>query len=127
VRNMGRIIKPNFVHEDDRGILREITRGHQWRQLNEYERKKGSIVGNHYHKTFEEFFFIIKGACTVKIVHMDTKKEEEFKANEGDAFRIFQMEAHTIKFDEDTIFITLLSENFDSNSPDLHPFEIKMD
>ncbi len=124
---MSRIIKPNFVHQDERGVLREVTRGNQWKQLNEYERKKGSIVGNHYHNNFEEFFYIIKGKAKVKIVNVETKKEESFIAAGGDAFRVAKKESHTLMFLEDTTFITLLSENFDSSSPDMHEFRLEIE
>ncbi len=117
---MNRIIKPNFEHRDERGTLREVTRGHQWQQLNEYERKKGCVVGNHYHKELEEFFFIIRGKAKVKIYHVDTKKTEEFLANSGDAFIVSTHEVHALEFLEDTIFITLLSKNFDEQNPDIY-------
>lgn len=117
---MSRIIKPNFEHKDERGTLREITRGQKWHQLNEYERKKGSIAGNHYHKTFDEFFFIIRGRVDVKICDITTNKTEEFVAKAGDAFVVNKNEVHAFKFMEDTIFITLLSENFDESNPDIY-------
>lgn len=117
---MSRIIKPNFEHKDERGTLREIIRGHHWWQLNEYERKKGTIAGNHYHKKINEFFFIIKGKVKVNIFNVETEKSEEFIANTGNAFTVFKNEAHALKFIEDTIFITLLSENFDESNPDIY-------
>ncbi len=121
---MERIIKPNFVHEDERGVLREITRGRHWRQLNEYERKKGCVVGNHYHKGFEEFFYIIKGKASVKIKNVQSGEEEAFTVQAGDAFFVKKLEAHALRFEEDTIFITLLSENFDRESKDIFPFDV---
>ncbi|HLC46478.1 MAG TPA: cupin domain-containing protein [Candidatus Nanoarchaeia archaeon] len=121
---MSRLLKPNFEHKDERGLLREVARSQNWRQLNQYERKKGSIVGNHYHKSFEEFFFIIKGSAMVKILIRDTSKTEEFTVKSGDAFIITPGEVHAMKFLEDTTFITLLSHDFDMGNPDIHPQKI---
>lgn len=117
---MSRIIKPNFEHKDERGTLREITRGHKWQQLNEYERKKGSIAGNHYHKEMEEFFFIITGRAEVRILNVENNKSEDFIVKAGDAFIVSKNEAHTLKFIDDTTFITLLSKNFDDQNKDMH-------
>ena len=118
--HMSRIIKPNFEHKDQRGVLREVVRGKQWKQLNEYERKKGSIVGNHYHKKLEEFFYIIRGKAQVRIENITTGKTEDFIVSAGEAFNVSINEVHALKFLEGTIFIPILSKDFDENNPDIY-------
>ena len=120
---MSRIIKPNFEFKDERGILRELTRG-SWEQLNEYERKKGSIAGNHFHKLLKEFFYVVKGSVLVKLKNVDSGRVEEFTAKAGDAFVVYPFESHSLKFNEDTTFITLLSRTFDSSNPDVYEHKL---
>lgn len=118
-----RIIKPNFEFKDNRGLLREIARDDSWRQLNFYERKKGAVSGSHYHKMMEEFFYVIEGEMKVEVVNVKTNKKEEFKVKAGEAFKIFPYESHKIVFIKDTKFVTLLSQNFDSSSPDVYEYK----
>lgn len=120
---MTRIIKPNFEFKDERGVLRELTRG-SWEQLNEYERKKGSIAGNHYHKLMKEFFYIVDGEVLVKLRNVDTGRGEEFVAKKGDSFVVHPYETHALKFSKDSVFITLLSKTFDSSNPDIYEHKL---
>lgn len=119
-----RIIKPNFEFKDERGLIREVARDDIWRQFNFYERKRGSSSGNHYHKMMEEFFYVIEGEINVKILNVKTNKKEEFTVKTGEAFKILPYEAHKIIFNADTKFITLLSQNFDSSSPDIYDYKL---
>ena len=121
---MTRIIKPNFEYRDDRGVLREILRNNTWQQLNEYERKKKSIAGNHYHKDMSEFFYVVSGSMDVILYNVKTKVRTEFAAKKGDAFTVEPFEVHTLVFTEDSVFITLLTHTFDSSNPDLYHYEL---
>jgi quercetin dioxygenase-like cupin family protein len=121
---MSRIIKTNFELRDERGTLREIARGGPWAQMNEYERKKGSVVGNHYHKVLSEFFYVVSGSMKVVLYNINTKERAEFIAKKGDAFEVHRFEVHAMQFIEDSTFVTLLDHTFDSSNPDIYKYEL---
>lgn len=114
-----RIIKPSFESIDERGSLREIVSFGEWRTVNLSTRKKGSILGNHYHKHINELIFIISGEVEVKIENISTSAVETFRVKQNEGFLVHPFEKHTITALEDVIFVNLLSEKFDSSSPDL--------
>lgn len=116
---MSRIFKPAFESKDERGTFKEIISGGIWQNVNYSNRKKGSILGNHYHKIMKELIFVFSGLMHVKIENLKNSKIEEFdvKANEG--FIIHPYEKHTLEVIEDVSFIALLSEKFDNKNPDI--------
>lgn len=120
---MNRIIKPGFEHKDERGIFQEVAKG-SWKAMNYAERKKGSIIGNHYHKHIAETAFLVRGAAHVKIVNVKTGKEEEFGIQKGGCFRIEPFEAHALLITEDAVLVMLLSEEFDPDNKDLFAYEV---
>lgn len=122
---MSRLIKPVFEYEDERGVLREITRDPVWRQLNQQDRVKGSIVGNHYHKKMRELFYMIDGKILVKLQNIQTNIKEELIVKKGDIFIINPFEAHALCMLENSSFLVLLSEKFDDTNKDIHPFVIE--
>lgn len=115
--------KPTFEYEDERGILREVIRRDNYRQLNEAIRHKGQNHGLHYHKTNEELFYIISGKVQVKIINVKTKKKTEFIANATEGFIIEPYEVHDIHYLEDTIFIVLHSLPFNKDNSDIHIYK----
>lgn len=122
---MGRILKPTFEFRDERGVIREITKDPVWEQLNQQERVKGSVVGNHYHKNMEELFYIINGKINVKICDISSGKKEEFIIKKGDIFKVKPFEAHTLFILKNSSFIVLLSKKFDNNNKDIYPFVLQ--
>ena len=63
------ILNPSFVRVDKRGVLKELINNpnKKWSVLNYGTMKKGAIIGNHYHKKTEVFFFLTKGKAKVII------------------------------------------------------------
>ena len=52
------VLKPEFVSQDSRRILSQLLTA-DIKQVNHYEAKRGAVLGNHYHKQTNEYFFII--------------------------------------------------------------------
>lgn len=118
-----RILKPTFEHSDERGVLREVATGN-WKTLNFASRRKGSIVGNHYHKVMEESFYIISGSANVKLINVNIGEVNEFLVKQGDCFRVHPYEAHALLILEDLEMVTLLSEIFNKDSQDIYKYEV---
>ena len=100
-----KILTPNFVFPDDRGLLVQICR-EGYRQINAVFTKKGAVRGNlHYHKHTKEAFFILSGRVRVTAVRGDFTEEREFCT--GDMFLIEENVRHTFVYLEDTYLVGL--------------------
>lgn len=100
-------LKPNFIHEDERGGLIQLVR-EGYSQVNYIYSKKDCIRGNHYHKINTEAFYIIKGK--IRLILEKEKLREEYEFNTGDMFQIFPEVRHTFEYIEDTELISLYSK-----------------
>lgn len=118
-----RLIKPSFEHKDERGVFRELVTG-SWKAINYAERKKGSIIGNHYHKSLSEIILLVTGSASVKIIDVNAGKTEKFNLSAGQSFEVKPFEAHAFLINEDAIMVMFLSEAFDPNNKDLYNFEV---
>ena len=103
--NLIDIIEPDFIFEDDRGLLAQLT--HQpYGQVNAVYSKKGAIRGNwHYHKTTKETFFIVSGEVEVSLRLNDQQEKHTFKT--GDMFIIPENVRHTFDYKEDTYLVAM--------------------
>lgn len=98
------ILKPDFVHEDERGILSQITHT-PYGQVNSAFTKKGAIRGRyHYHKTTKEIFYIITGEIKVSLSLDGVSEEHIFKT--GDMFLVPEYVRHNFDFQEDTYLVS---------------------
>ncbi len=116
-----RILKPDFMFEDERGVLFQITH-EPFGQTNAVFTKKGAVRGGyHYHKETKEAFFVISGKVNVS-VKLSGKKEEHIFGS-GDMFLIDENVRHTFEYLEDTYlvaFYTTCVEKEDG-SKDIYP------
>ncbi|MBQ7595032.1 MAG: cupin domain-containing protein [Clostridia bacterium] len=99
------ILKPDFVHDDDRGSLVQLVHG-GYDQVNAVFTKKGTVRGNfHYHKTNDEVFYIMSGKVNVTVRQSDETQKFSFK--KGDMFRINAGVRHSFEYIEDTYLVVL--------------------
>lgn len=101
--NLIEILKPDFVFEDERGILSQITHS-PFAQTNAVFSKKGAIRGGfHYHNFSKEIFFVISGSVKTT-VHLNGQTEE-YIFNSGDMFMIPEKVSHNMEYLEDTYLV----------------------
>lgn len=70
--------------------------------------KKGSIRANHYHKTDWHYCYVLEG--TIEYFHRPHGSEDEpetVMVGKGEMVYTPPMVDHTMKFPEDTVFLTL--------------------
>ena len=115
-----KILKPEVVISDSRGILKEIEKSFTWKQLNYIFTKKGFVRGKHYHKHTLELYYIIKGRLELHIVDLKKKKESTYLFKKGSCFIVEPYESHTLKFLTDVESIVLLSEKFNPKNSDTY-------
>lgn len=105
------ILKPDFVFEDERGILSQITHT-PYAQVNAVYSKKGAQRGTfHYHKTAKEVFFITSGLVKVTLKLDGLYEEHTFKT--GDMFMIPEHVRHTFDFCEDTYLVAFYTSRIE--------------
>lgn len=106
-----RTLKPEYVRQDERGRLVQITSG-TWRQVNLLDIKKNNKFGGHYHKEKEEIFYVVRGHIFVEIYN--TKHNETLHKHfvAGQMFIVHPFDKHTIEAMEDTIIVEVLSKPF---------------
>ena len=115
-----KILKPDFVFPDERGLLVQICR-EGYKQINAVFTKKGAVRGNlHYHKHTKEAFFVLSGHIRVMAEKNGMSEEREFGA--GDMFMIEENVRHTFYYLEDTYLVGLYTEGVEGpdGAKDIH-------
>lgn len=103
-----KILKPDFVFEDERGMLAQLVSS-GYTQVNAVFTKKDAVRGNfHYHKHTKECFFVLSGKIKVTL-SLDEKTETHiFKT--GDMFLIEENIKHSFDYLEDTYLVVMYTE-----------------
>ncbi len=97
------ILKPDFIFEDQRGTLTQITH-ESFAQTNAVFTKAGQVRGDyHYHRFSKEIFFIISGEIKLHIKANDKYETRHFKT--GDMFLIPENVKHRFDFLQDTYLV----------------------
>lgn len=100
---MIKILKPDFVFNDDRGMLCQLV--HEgYKQVNVVRSVAGAARGGHYHALNNEAFYILKGKVTVVAVSESEKEEYTFAS--GDMFEIARGVVHYFDFLEETFLVS---------------------
>lgn len=105
-----KILQPEFSHKDERRTLTQLFTS-PIAQVNEYFAKKGSVLGNHYHKETYEYFYIAKG----KVVYND-----QFIFKTGGSFLVEPGELHTLICLTDVTMLTFLTKPYSKEEPDTY-------
>ena len=97
------IMKPDFIFEDDRGLLCQVSH-ESFAQVNAVFTKKGAVRGNfHYHRQTREIFFVISGEIELSVYCGDLSEKHHFKT--GDMFMIPEEVRHSFLYCEDTYLV----------------------
>lgn len=101
---MIKFIQPEFIHEDDRGCLKQlVSKG--WSQVNFISSNRAAIRGHHYHKENSELFFVISGSFKLILEKDNLKQDLIIKTN--DMFIIEPKTMHAFEFLEDTLLVSM--------------------
>lgn len=99
---MIKIIKPDFVFEDERGSLVQLVRD-GYKQINVVTSKAGVERGRHYHALNREGFYVVEGAFNVEAKLGE--KTERYGFKKGDMFIIEPNVIHTFDYLEDSTLV----------------------
>jgi dTDP-4-dehydrorhamnose 3,5-epimerase len=114
-------------HEDERGWFSELARASAlpkpFRQANLSYSRKGVIRGLHFHERGQDDVFVCLSG-TVRVVVLDRGSGETFTEDIGDdnpvAVYVPGVHAHGYEALTDALFTYLVTEEYDSASPDEH-------
>ncbi len=114
-----KFINPEFIHQDDRGILVQLSSTKKWGQVNYIKSDSNSVRGNHYHEINRELFYVVEGNFTLTLEYSDTKLIYDMV--EGDMFVIEPMVRHSFNYKTKTILISMydLGVELDSGKKDI--------
>lgn len=104
--------KPEFV--DERGFITRLVDQDKYplRAVLYITGKKGSVRGNHYHKTDAHYVYCISGKFryTEKNMGKKNSKKESVILKPGDLVLSSPMVAHAMEFLEDSVFMAFTTE-----------------
>lgn len=106
------ILAPEFRHSDARRTLTQLITDNI-KQVNSYEIKRGSILGEHFHKETVEYFYITKGTALVRV------DDNSVVMNRGSIFKVIPTETHSVEALTDLGLMTFLTVPFSQDKPDL--------
>lgn len=108
-----KLLNPEFKHEDPRRSLQQLLT-EEIAQINFYDAKKGSVLGNHYHKVTKEYFYITRG---VVIAHVG---KSSVIMNRGSLFLVEPGEFHSIECNSDAQMMTFLTKAYSKEDTDTY-------
>ncbi len=119
------ILSPGFRRADARGTFAEILNQGSWGSLILGEMKTDAVLGHHYHKNTEIYFFLKSGRARVTTQHAQSGARDQFGLAAGQGVLLPANESHAIRFLEPSEFVMLKSRRYDSADPDTFPLEVK--
>jgi dTDP-4-dehydrorhamnose 3,5-epimerase-like enzyme len=115
---------PTFQRTDDRGTFIEVLNSGRWEALIFGRMQSGAVMGNHYHRKTEIFFFLTKGSARIDTVHVETQARGSLSLLAEQGVVLEANESHAIRFLEDSEFIMLKSLRHDPADPDTFPYPV---
>jgi hypothetical protein len=115
----GKISKPIFLREDERGIFTELVDFGEWQNLVYGKLKKDFEMGHHYHQYTIVFFNVIKGHVNIKTYNIKTGEKKSDILSTGQSYIFLPEEVRIIRATRDTHYLLMKSHRFDINKPDL--------
>lgn len=116
------IIRPSFERLDERGTLLEVLNAGRWECLLCGRMMAQAVMGNHYHKRTDVFFFLTSGRAEVICLHLGTGGRNQLALEAREGIILKANVAHAIRFKEDSSFIMLKSVRYDNADPDTFPY-----
>jgi len=114
-----RVVGPSFRRSDQRGLFVEIVNEGPWETVIHGSMAKDAVMGNHYHRRTDAFFYLVKGSAEIVIRHVADGRETQFTLAAGQGVFFHPYETHSIRYLEASDFIYLKSHRFRPESPDL--------
>ena len=116
-----------YSRKDERGTFVEVINRGPWETVITGSMRAGAVLGNHYHKNTELFFFLIEGRCRMDGECIETGRKRSVRLDPGQGIHIGTYEAHAVRFEAPSRFILLKSHAFDPDLPDIYDHTVQSD
>lgn len=117
------LLTPEFEHKDSRRVLTQLVTDNI-QQVNSYQVNKGCVLGGHYHKDTDEYFYITKGTFAVFMHPLGSKHALSRILNKNSFFVARSSFVHSLEALTNGEFLTFLTKPFDQKEPDLWQDEL---
>jgi dTDP-4-dehydrorhamnose 3,5-epimerase-like enzyme len=121
------VLAAAFVREDDRGTFVEMLNREGWGSLVMGCMKRGSVIGNHFHKETDVFFSLMSGRVRMRAVHVETSARRDLTIGSNEGVFLPRNESHALEFLDDSLFVMLKSIPYDVDRPDTYPFPVEVE
>jgi quercetin dioxygenase-like cupin family protein len=112
------VVGPGYRRVDHRGILLEVLNEGRWESLLSGNMVRGAVMGHHYHKVTEVFFFLTAGRAEVGLWEPQAAQSRRVWLGPEQGIRFWPGMSHAIRFTEDSTFLMLKSRHYDPADPD---------
>jgi quercetin dioxygenase-like cupin family protein len=119
------VLKASFTRTDARGTLTEVLNDGHWESLLTGSMSPGAVMGNHYHRETQVFFYLVSGAANIRTIDVETGVRDAVALGTGEGVLLHTGESHAIVFAEPSDFIMLKSRRYDPANPDTFPFVVE--
>ena len=118
------ILRLAFERHDERGVLRELLTDGAWETILTGEMRAGAVMGNHYHRLTQVYFYLQSGGARIRTIGVDSGERDDFTLAANEAVLLKTGESHSITFVQDSQFILLKSRRYDANDPDTYAYVV---
>ena len=108
-------------HTDTRRRIIDISRKVKFFTVADVEEIQ---LGNHYHETTVEDFYVVRGSLRIKLEDTRTKKRAEYEVRPGQRIQMSLYVAHLVLPKPCTEFVNVCEIDFDP-SVDIHHYRIE--
>ena len=119
-----KVLCPVHTRRDNRGRLDEILNQGSWEGILLGDMKTGAVIGNHYHKRTECFFYLITGDASIDTINVKNLERSRGHLAAGQGVRLPTYTSHAIKFEEQSRFLLLKSRAYRESDPDTYEFPV---
>lgn len=118
------VLQPIFTRRDTRGSFFELFNGVAWKSIIVGRMGKNAVMGNHYHKHTNVFFYVLQGSVKIENIHVLTRERERLQlfAFQGVVFEPFI--SHAITFLEPSMFLMGKSRTYSKIRPDTYDYPV---
>jgi len=116
------LLHPTDIRLDNRGEFVELINSGTWKSIAYGSMKKGAVMGNHYHKKTDVFFFLVSGRVLVYMQEVGSSIKKTIPLSSKQGIIIARGTAHAIQYLDDGTFVWAKSQSFDRKKQDMYEY-----
>lgn len=102
----------------------ELINSGRWQSILYGYLHKGAVLGNHYHKKTDIFFFVLTGQVVLTYFKKQARSPSAKQLKPLEGMIIPRGFGHAVRALEETTFILAKSRIYTPSNPDIYPVEV---